>query len=199
MIKFCNSPKATVLVPLNYPNIMMLLLQLILPPCHVFIVSSCKISTYKLWLQTNAWLDVRMSQPLIEACWLAHGKNWSFEWIFSVLHRAPTLMCAECIEKLYVCIHEIKLFSHFSWQLIIFNWIVKRSTTVCPLCIIHCMALYHNHVQIYMLLNPLWLFWWIYIINRLLVPTGHQLMKSESRYQTSNSLAVREGKDERVW
>jgi hypothetical protein len=56
MIKFCNSPKATVLVPLNYPNIMMLLLQLILPPCHIFIVSSCKISTYKLWLQTNTWL-----------------------------------------------------------------------------------------------------------------------------------------------
>jgi hypothetical protein len=28
-------------------------------------------------------------------------------------------------KKFYVCIHEIKLVSHFSWQFIIFNWIVK--------------------------------------------------------------------------
>jgi hypothetical protein len=25
----------------------------------------------------------------------------------------------------YVCIHQIKLVSHFSWQFIIFNWIVE--------------------------------------------------------------------------
>jgi hypothetical protein len=42
-----------------------------------------------------------------------------------VRHRVPTLKCAECIKKLWVCIYQIKLVWHFPWKFIIFNFIVK--------------------------------------------------------------------------
>jgi hypothetical protein len=53
------------------------------------------------------------------------ARTWEeleFQLMFSVRHRVPTLKSAECMKKkFYVCIHEIKLVSHFSWQFIIFN------------------------------------------------------------------------------
>jgi hypothetical protein len=44
------------------------------------------------------------TQQSIEECWLTHGKNWNFDWMFSMLHRVPTLNCAECMKKNVMCI-----------------------------------------------------------------------------------------------
>jgi hypothetical protein len=61
------------------------------------------------------------SQQSTEACWLAHGKNWNFDWMFSVRHMVPTLKCAECMEKKTLCMYPSNKIS-FTFFLAIYNF-----------------------------------------------------------------------------
>jgi hypothetical protein len=54
------------------------------------------------------------SQQSMEARWVVHGKNWNFNWMFSIRHIVPALKC-------------------IFWQIIIFNRIVKLVKDFCPI------------------------------------------------------------------
>jgi hypothetical protein len=133
-------------------------------PLHFFLWGYVKDKVYATKVTGVEGLKTRTDQGChhkksIEACWLAHGKNWNFDRKSSVRHRVPTLKCAEWLKKLHVCIHQIKLVSHFSWQFIIFNWIVKLvkdfwptlyNVTYLSLIIFFLIELRHNTNQIFM-------------------------------------------------
>jgi hypothetical protein len=56
----------------------------------------------------HTWEELEFRLDVLHA---TQGAHIEVHWVFE--------------KKLYVCIHQIKLVSHFSWQFIIFNWIVK--------------------------------------------------------------------------
>jgi hypothetical protein len=64
---------------------------------------------------------IRMSsQQSTEACWLTHGKNWNFDWMYSVRHRVLILKCAECIKKALFMYPSNKI--SFTFFLAIYNF-----------------------------------------------------------------------------
>lgn len=92
-----------------------------------------RIRTVLPWLQVlKIWRhgSLMLSQQSIEACWshvgrIAISTGWS---------SCGRLWTALSVYKqlLHVYTHHITSDSHFSWQLVIFNWIVKLAKDVWP-------------------------------------------------------------------
>jgi hypothetical protein len=53
-----------------------------------------KVSATKVTGVEDLKTQIRDGITTIEVCWITHGKNWNFEWMFSVRHVVATSKCS---------------------------------------------------------------------------------------------------------
>jgi hypothetical protein len=79
-----------------------------------------KVYATKVYATKVTGLGMSSQQSVESSCWFAHGKNWNFDRMFSMRHKAPTINYAARMEKSVHVIHHIKI--SFTFLLATYNF-----------------------------------------------------------------------------